>query len=245
MKRSIIILAIMGISISATTMTMAQDRRRTGSRQSVHVNSMAGNDILAARRTATKRTVKDGTSNTMMGVYVAAGDVNGDGRSNVRRTESVDKNESITIGGGRTERNGLIVNGTGGNDQASLQNRRTNTNLVQGNYIGTDAVTTRGSASNILSGTPTANGTFSKQSNSVVFEGNDEPLWARTRRNAAASQVTTGIDIILNGAASKNKSQSLGIGTTGSTPRTRITGVFDSDGDVDGNDFLRKPRQQQ
>ncbi len=143
---------------------------------------MAGNDILTARRTTTKRTVKDGTSNTMMGVHVAAGDLNGDGRSNIQRTESVGKNENITIGGGRTERNGLIVNGMGGNDQVSLQNRRTNTNLVQGNYIGTNAVTTRGSGSAILSGTPTANGTFSKQSNSVVFR--------RKRRAAVGTNAT-------------------------------------------------------
>jgi hypothetical protein len=200
MNRSMIMIAIMGMSLAATTATIAQEKRRSATRQSVHINGMAGNNNLTASRTATKRTGRDGTSKTMMGVHVAAGDVNGDRRSNIRRTESVDKNENITIGRGRTERNGLIVNGMGGNDQVSLQNRRTNSNRLQGTYTGTNTVTTRGSGSAILSGTPTANGTFSKQSNSVVFEA------------------------------------------IGRTPRTRIAGDFDGDGDVDGNDFLRKPR---
>jgi len=93
-------------------------------------------------------------------IRVAVGDVNNDGLMGRRRTG-----------------NNLIVNGQGGNDQIGALNRRPSTSLVQGNQIGTDRRSS-------VSGNTAANGNFSRRVNGITFEGNDEPLWARSRRNS-------------------------------------------------------------
>ena len=131
-------------------------------------------------------------------IRVAVGDVNNDGLMGRRRTG-----------------NNLTVNGQGGNDQIGALNKRPGTNLVQGNQIGTDRRLS-------VSGNTAANGTFSRRVNGITFEGNDEPLWARSRRNSGGS---------INSAASVGPQINGNIRPKGAG----IMGDFDHDNPVSAN----------
>lgn len=227
MNRSMIIIAIMGISLAATTVTLAQDKRRS-TRQSVHVNGTAGNDKLAVRKTATK--------------HATTGDTNHDGR------------RSIDWGDGQNESN-------------AGRKRQITASPAGGNYT-FRSVTTGGNGSNVLSGTPTANGTFSR--GAITFEGNDEPLWAKARQNSSTSANAVGnarnVGPDIHGnvrpkgfanttfddqaalSANKGPTQQLvqgnQIGVNARPRRGSVTGDFDGDGAVDGADFLMKGSSQ-
>ena len=65
MKRTIIIFAIIGISISAAATVIAQKAGRKPVRQNIHVGGLSGNDSISVVRRRPSN-VTDGTSNTMM-----------------------------------------------------------------------------------------------------------------------------------------------------------------------------------
>jgi len=84
MKRTIIIFAIIVISISAVTTAMAQNSGRGRHRQSVHVNGQSGNDQISSHQNRSSRGVDRDTN------HDGRRSVNwGDGKPGARRANSV------------------------------------------------------------------------------------------------------------------------------------------------------------
>jgi hypothetical protein len=196
MKRTVIIFAIIGIFISVTTTSIAQNKGRGRARQNIHVDGMSGNDTISVARRRPS-TVTDGTSNTMM---------------------SAARKNSITIGGTRT-----------------------------------------GSVSNIHGGS-LADGSYTRRSNGVTFEGNDEPLWVTGRRNSSgrpnAVDTAQNVGPEIHGnvrpkgfanttfddqaARSSQLVQGNQIGTDLRPRRTGLFGDANGDGQVGANDYALK-----
>ena len=219
MKRTIIIFAIIGISISAATTVMAQNKGRGRSRQNVHVGGLSGNDSISRSQVRTSR--------------VSPRDTNHNGNGLINWGDGAPTNQAKAVEG-----RGLsdVTDGT--------------SNTLMGSR----------SRSNILSGTPTANGTFSRRANAVTFEGNDEPLWAKggqsTYRSGNAVRTAQNVGPQINGnvrpkgfanttfddqaARSSQLVQGNQIGTNVRPRRTGLFGDANGDSDVDATDYALK-----
>jgi hypothetical protein len=144
MKRTIIIFALIGITISAATMAMAQNKGRTHARQRVHVNGQSGNDQISTHQNRPSRGVDRDTN------HDGRRSINwGDGKPGVRRASSVTfegNDEPLWAKAQRRSGNvsnvGPQINGnvrpkgfanTTLDDQAARSSQS-----VQGNQIGTD-----------------------------------------------------------------------------------------------------------
>src|SRR6187431_2962714 len=112
MKRTIIIFAIIGISISAATTVMAQNKGRGRSRQNVHVGGLSGNDSISRSQVRTSRVSPRDTNHNGNGL-INWGDGAPTNRAKAvegRRLSNVMDGTSNTLMGGRSRSN--ILSGT-------------------------------------------------------------------------------------------------------------------------------------
>jgi len=134
MRTGLIIFAIIVIAGLSSVTASAQDRHTPSARRGVIIKDGSNNVTLENYALAGPRKTS---------VRVATGDVNSDS-SSLSNWRSVAKDESITIGGGQSEQVGaaslrssrVAVQGMMGQQQSTFTST---SNLVQGNYIGTDA----------------------------------------------------------------------------------------------------------
>ncbi len=219
MRTSLIIFAIIvitglsGVTASAQGKGKARGNRQivggAGSlavtkRNQIVVNTGSGNDTFRSAG------IKDGTSNTLMNA-----------RSRTGRTETVDKNETITVHGRSARANSLTFEG---NDEPLWANKTSSQQLVQGNYIGTNVRPRR----NGLSGDFNGDSDVDAADYALRSSGQQNNISAPRRSGISGGDFNTdGPDTVGRSSSNKVSSpQSLSAGTYGRGRQNSLLGLL-------------------
>ena len=211
MRTSLIVFAILVITgLSGVTGSAQEKGKARGNRQivggaggagslavtrknrQISINTGSGNDTFRSAG------IKDGTSNTLMNA-----------RSRTGRTETVDKNETITVHGRSARANSLTFEG---NDEPLWANKTSSQQLVQGNYIGTNV-------------RPRRTGLFGDSNGDSDVDAADYALRSSSQKNNISSPRRSGItggDLNTDGPDTVGRSSSNKV----SSPQTLSAGTY-------------------